>query len=113
MRTSIADHTFSSTTPGHESGQADTVQLHAGAEYAFSLKSVRVPLRGGCFRDESILFAAEHDDRSTWGVTVGVGLRWRRLELDGTWVRSLARDRYQRDTFRTSLRLALPAWRTP
>ncbi len=93
--------------------QRNTVQVHAGAEHAARVKSVRVPLRAGVFRDESMAIDSDGEVRHAWGFTVGAGVRWRQLALDGAWVRSLATNRYQRDTFRTSLRVELPEWRRP
>jgi long-chain fatty acid transport protein len=75
--------------------QRDSWQLRSGAEFVWRQSSSRtfggIPLRGGVYRNRSLLPESNGEERIGTGATAGAGVLWGRFAIDIAYVRETVR----------------------
>jgi hypothetical protein len=83
------------TRPYFNVPQRDSWQLRSGAEFVWhrsaSGRFGGIPLRGGVYRNRSLLPESNGDERTGTGMTAGAGLLWSRFAVDVAYVREAIR----------------------
>jgi long-subunit fatty acid transport protein len=81
---------FAALTYAPQTSQQDSYQARGGAEYTMRRSSsgnfIGIPVRAGLFRDKSMQPQLDGSALVSNGITVGGGLLWRRLSIDGAYV---------------------------
>ncbi len=67
-------------------GQNDSQQLRAGAEYVVILRALKMPVRGGYFRDRQIFRDVDGSSPTFKGYTFGLGLLLGPIALDAAFL---------------------------
>lgn len=85
------DRNFFDLFPASQSGTADSVDWHAGAEYLITLPRLVIPLRAGYLQERSpVPDLGSLRGRRTSGFTLGVGLNFDRIVVDVAYERRRA-----------------------
>jgi hypothetical protein len=88
--------------------QGDTSHFRTGAEYTLSVNSADIPIRLGTFHEKLLAYDRDGETQYATGITLGIGLRWRKLVFDLAWIRNDAQRRYEYKSLRMSIRYAFP-----